>query len=230
VDDRFVTHIQPVAQHTIHPQQDTTRPDTTRHGIISVDTSLPLPPPPSQRSEVTTERKPEPEPGLPLPLANDNDTGKIACRLKCRPPYSEPLLYTEHTHAHTPSLPPASLYSCPNPTVSSTAIVSLPLSASYVLYGGRSSRLKLRMTRPVSIEQQQGKRETRQGEAYQVCDLGSCVGSPDFSTVNLRGPSLPWRSLKPLTGMREVPVANWRRRDFCSASQLRIHCMKQKWS
>lgn len=24
--------------------------------------------------------------------------------------------------------------------------------------------------------------------------------------------------------MREVPVANWRRRDFCSASQLRIHC------
>ena len=35
------------------------------------------------------------------------------------------------------------LYSCPNPTVSSTAIVSFWLSASNVLYAGRSRRLKL---------------------------------------------------------------------------------------
>ena len=42
--------------------------------------------------------------------------------------------------------------------------------------------------------------------------------------VNLLGPSLPWRSLKPLTGIRDVPVANWSNRDFCSASQLRMHC------
>ncbi|CAI6338706.1 unnamed protein product [Periconia digitata] len=31
-------------------------------------------------------------------------------------------------------------------------------------------------------------------------------------------------SLKPLTGIREVPVANCNNRDFCSASQLRMHC------
>ena len=54
-------------------------------------------------------------------------------------------------------------------------------------------------------------------------DLGSWASSPDFSMVKRRGPSEPWRSLKPLTGMREVPVANCRRRDFCSASQLRMH-------
>lgn len=41
-----------------------------------------------------------------------------------------------------------------------------------------------------------------------VCDLGNAPGSPDFSIVNRRGPSEPWRSLKPLTGIREVPVVN----------------------
>ena len=60
--------------------------------------------------------------------------------------------------------------------------------------------------------------------AYQVWDLGSALSEPDFSMVNLRGPSLPCRSLKPLTGIREVPVANCNKRDFCSASQLRMHC------
>ena len=58
---------------------------------------------------------------------------------------------------------------------------------------------------------------------YQVCDFGNALSDPDFSIVNLLGPSLPWRSLKPLTGIRDVPVANWSNRDFCSASQLRIH-------
>jgi hypothetical protein len=55
--------------------------------------------------------------------------------------------------------------------------------------------------------------------------------------VKRRGPSEPCKSLKPLTGIREVPVANWRRRDFCSASQLRItckyncqHCRREKGS
>lgn len=91
-------------------------------------------------------------------------------------------------------------YSCPNPTVSSTAHRSLALSASYVLYGGRSSLLK------------------------QVCDLGNWPSSPDFSIVKRRGPSLPCKSLKPLTGIREVPVANCNRRDFCSESQVRIVC------
>ena len=38
---------------------------------------------------------------------------------------------------------PPCVYSCPNPTVSSTAIVSFWFRASKVLYGGRSSRLKL---------------------------------------------------------------------------------------
>lgn len=57
-----------------------------------------------------------------------------------------------------------------------------------------------------------------------MCDLGSCDSSPDFSIVKRRGPSDPCKSLKPLTGMREVPVANCSRRDFCSASQLRMTC------
>lgn len=60
--------------------------------------------------------------------------------------------------------------------------------------------------------------------AYQVWDLGNALSEPDFSIVNLRGPSLPCKSLKPLTGIREVPVANCNNRDFCSASQLRMHC------
>ena len=63
----------------------------------------------------------------------------------------------------------------------------------------------------------------KMGQTYQVCDLGNCVISPAFSMVNRLGPSLPWRSLKPLTGMRDVPVANCRRRDFCSESQVRMH-------
>ena len=68
-----------------------------------------------------------------------------------------------------------------------------------------------------------GAGDTSDGFPYQVCDLGNAFSAPDFSIVKRLGPSLPWRSLKPLTGIREVPVANWRRRDFCSASQLRIH-------
>ena len=59
---------------------------------------------------------------------------------------------------------------------------------------------------------------------YQVCDFGSALVEPDFSMVKRRGPSLPCKSLKPLTGIRDVPVANCRRRDFCSASQPRMHC------
>lgn len=60
---------------------------------------------------------------------------------------------------------------------------------------------------------------------YQVCDFGKASTAPVvFSIVNLRGPSLPCRSLKPLTGIRDVPVANCRRRDFCSGSQPRMHC------
>jgi hypothetical protein len=42
-----------------------------------------------------------------------------------------------------PILQRSALYSCPNPTVSSTAMVSFWFSASYVLYPGRSRRLKL---------------------------------------------------------------------------------------
>lgn len=75
-----------------------------------------------------------------------------------------------------------------------------------------------------TIEARKGQsRGTSKGDdrTHQVCDLGRAAGSPDFSMVNRRGPSEPWRSLNPLTGMREVPVVNWRRRDFCSASQLR---------
>jgi hypothetical protein len=60
--------------------------------------------------------------------------------------------------------------------------------------------------------------------SYHVCDLGNALSEPDFSMVNRLGPSLPCKSLKPLTGMREVPVANCNNRDFCSASQLRMHC------
>ena len=40
--------------------------------------------------------------------------------------------------------------------------------------------------------------------------------------VNRRGPSLPCRSLNPLTGIREVPVVNCSNRDFFSASHVRI--------
>lgn len=59
---------------------------------------------------------------------------------------------------------------------------------------------------------------------YHVWDLGKALSEPDFSIVNLLGPSLPCKSLKPLTGIREVPVANCNNLDFCSASQLRMHC------
>lgn len=45
-------------------------------------------------------------------------------------------------------------------------------------------------------------------KTYQVCDFGKALSEPAFSMVNLRGPSLPWRSLNPLTGIRDVPVAN----------------------
>ena len=44
-----------------------------------------------------------------------------------------------------------------------------------------------------------------------------------FSIVNLLGPSLPCKSLNPLTGIRDVPVANCKSRDFCSASQPLMH-------
>lgn len=40
--------------------------------------------------------------------------------------------------------PVITIYSCPKPIVSSTAIVNLVCSASRDLYAGRSSRLKLR--------------------------------------------------------------------------------------
>jgi hypothetical protein len=43
--------------------------------------------------------------------------------------------------------------------------------------------------------------------------------------VNRRGPSLPWRSLNPLTGIRDVPVVNCSNRDFFSASHVRIACL-----
>lgn len=101
----------------------------------------------------------------------------------------------------------------------STANVSFCSKLAQSLYGGKSIRLK------------------------HVWLLGSWEGSPDFSMVNLRGPSLPWRSLKPLTGIRldlkvafrlqlrygletetyEVPVANCKRRDLRSGGQLRTH-------
>jgi hypothetical protein len=46
--------------------------------------------------------------------------------------------------------------------------------------------------------------------------------SPAFSIVNRRGPSLPCKSLNPLTGIREVPVVNCNNRDFFSESQDRM--------
>ena len=57
-------------------------------------------------------------------------------------------------------------YSCPKPTVSSTAIVSFWLSASNVLYAGKSRRLKLH--RVSNCKYWSGKVET-----YHVCDLGN---------------------------------------------------------
>jgi hypothetical protein len=69
-------------------------------------------------------------------------------------------------------------------------------------------------------------RSCRRRGTYHVCDLGSWLGSPAFSMVKRLGPSLPCRSLNPLTGIRDVPVANCSRRDFCSASQLRMHFQK----
>lgn len=51
-----------------------------------------------------------------------------------------------------------------------------------------------------------------------VCVLGSATDPAIFSIVNLRGPSDPWRSRKPLTGVRLVPVANcdWERAESAS--------------
>lgn len=49
-----------------------------------------------------------------------------------------------------------------------------------------------------------------------------------FSSVNRLGPSDPWRSLKPLTGILDVPVVNWSKRLFFSAGHARTafqnHC------
>ena len=80
---------------------------------------------------------------------------------------------------------------------------SLVSRSSNVAYGGRSIRLK------------------------HVWLDGRLVGAPDFSIVNRLGPSDPWRSLKPLTGMREVPVLNWRSRAFFSAGQAVTHFQNQ---
>lgn len=92
-------------------------------------------------------------------------------------------------------------------------------------YGGRSSRLKhaARLVSP------------GQPPWNALCDLGSWVGSPLFSSVKRRGPSDPCRSLsvsdadteprthlKPLTGIREVPVANCSSRLFLSAGHDRM--------
>lgn len=82
--------------------------------------------------------------------------------------------------------------------------VDLWVQGSGVLRGGRGRR---------------GRRELR---GYQVWALGSWPTSPAFSIVNRRGPSLPWRSLNPLTGILEVPVVNCNNRDFFSASHVRI--------
>ena len=68
--------------------------------------------------------------------------------------------------------------------------------------------------------------DPRMSQTYHVWDFGSWPMSPAFSIVKRRGPSLPCKSLKPLTGIRDVPVANCKSRDFCSPSQLRIVCQK----
>lgn len=50
-----------------------------------------------------------------------------------------------------------SYYSCPNPTVSSTAIVSFCCRSKYVSYAGRSKRLKLTRTRQPENHQRRRK-------------------------------------------------------------------------
>ena len=53
-----------------------------------------------------------------------------------------------------------------------------------------------------------------------VCAMGRRSTSPSTtSIVNRRGPSDPWRPLKPLTGMRDVPVTNWTSLARCSLSK-----------
>jgi hypothetical protein len=46
--------------------------------------------------------------------------------------------------------------------------------------------------------------------AYHVWALGKLSGEPHFSIVNNCGPLLPYNSLNPFMGTREVPVTNCR--------------------
>ncbi len=112
-----------------------------------------------------------------------------------------PMLYKKNTVVQQRNSVGKANHSCPNPIVSSTAIVNFICNASSDLYGGRSSRLKLPQISTCKMVSQKR-------VAYHVCDFGRLLSSPAFSIVNLLGPSLPWRSLKPFTGIREVPVAN----------------------
>lgn len=117
-------------------------------------------------------------------------------------------------HTHT------SNHSWPKPTVSSTAIVSFCCKSLKLSYSGKSKRLKLCL---VSVNFVPCDSNILL-ETYQVCDFGNEVLLVvAFSMVNLLGPSLPCKSLNPLTGIREVPVANCRSRDFCSASHPLMH-------
>lgn len=62
---------------------------------------------------------------------------------------------------------------------------------------------------------------------YQVWARGKLSGVPHFSIVNGCGPLLPYSSLKPFIGTREVPVTNCKTRARISELNDSTTCMNK---
>lgn len=60
--------------------------------------------------------------------------------------------------------------------------------------------------------------------AYQVCARGKLSVVPHFSIVNSCGPLLPYNSLKPFIGTRDVPVTNCNNLERISLENDRTTC------
>ena len=69
---------------------------------------------------------------------------------------------------------------------------------------------------------------TQQNTNYQVWARGKLLGVPHFSMVNGWGPLLPYSSLKPFIGTRDVPVTNWSTRERISGLNERTTCTHGK--
>lgn len=77
-------------------------------------------------------------------------------------------------------------------------------------------RRKIQTIETGNMEGGRQENEIRIKRTYQVWERGKLCDSPQRSIVNNCGPLLPYSSLNPFIGTREVPVTNCRRRDLIS--------------